>query len=568
MKQKTCTGRLSLLSALLSAAVVIALSLTAAAQTDSVGQSADATVKVELSGAPAPVSDYVSIHVDGGTLRQVLNAFSMQTQRNVVIGPEVVSEGVSIHLNNVRWDEALDVILKPYGFGYRKVGDTVVVSKLEKLADLAAVELLETKVFNLKYLDAGDVQDIIKAQLSPRGTISIVAARGQKGWSFASAADNRSSSSGGTFGKLARQADPNQVKSKTLIITDVPGSLARVAEVLAEVDQMPQQVLVEARFMEVDNSLLKDIGMDAVYNNGNENEYSIGQLFSGVAPGQFDAATAAFWPATLNPNAFAVIDGSSFDVAIRALQEDQDTKVLSAPRVLTMNNQEATIIVGQKYPIIESNVSGGSGDNNTSTTLDYYENIGIQLNVVPQICADGFINMIVHPSVSSIKEFKSGTVSSGSSSNGVSLTEYPVINTRETETQIMLKNGEIVVIGGLLEDRISKTESKVPFLGDIPLLGRLFRRDIDNNQTINLLIFLSATIVDEKNYDTIIAKEGQAEMPGKPEAKAESQTESPDKPAALPEDIPPAAVITEPAAEVPVAEIVAELEASAPKTNP
>ncbi|MFA6172531.1 MAG: hypothetical protein WC334_05930 [Kiritimatiellales bacterium] len=483
--------------------------------------------------APPPAesaSDYVNITVDGGTIQQVLNTFALQTGRNVVVGPEVICEGVNIHLNHVRWDEALEVILKPYGFGYRNVGDTIVISKLEKLAELATVEPLETKVFELRFLDASDVQGMLTNQLSARGTISVMTVRGQKGWEFASRSENRSGRGGayGNLGKLERatgKANVNdQGKSKTLIVTDVPSSLARIAAMLARLDTIPQQVLVEARFMEVNNNLLKDLGLDITFSQA---EYSIGQILSTVAPGNFDPANAGFWPNTLTPlnqNAFFTRNGGALDVALRMIQEDKDTKVLSAPRVLTLNNQEATIIVGQKFPIIESNVSGGTGNNNTSTTLDYYENIGIQLNVVPQICDDGHINMIVHPSVSTIVSFESGKVNTGASTNATALTEYPVIDTREAETQILLKNKETAIIGGLLQDRKGTTVSKVPFLGDIPLLGRLFRRDITDNRTINLLIFLSATIVDEKNYDVIVAKEGEATMEGVKPAAVEAES--------------------------------------------
>jgi type IV pilus assembly protein PilQ len=478
---------------------------------------------------PAEVtSDYVSIQVDGGTIQQILNAFALQTGRNVVIGPEVVSEGVNIHLNHVRWDDALEVILKPYGFGYRNVGDTIVISKLEKLASLETVEPLETKVFELRFLDASDVHGMLTNQLSMRGTMSVMNVRGQKGWEFASRSGGGSYNKSGSssLGKLTRagSADKSdQVKSKILIVTDVPSSLSRVAAMIKEIDVMPRQVLVEARFLEVNDGLLKDLGIDFSYVNG---DYAIGQLFSGVTPaGVFNPAEATFWSGVLDQSsadnsdalsqrAFAAKTAGSLQGAIRAIQKDRDTKVLSAPRILTMNNQEATIIVGQKYPIIESNVSGGSGANNTSTTLDYYENIGIQLNVVPQICDDAHINMIVHPSVSSIVGFESGAVSTGSSTNSVALTQYPVIDTRETETQILLKNKETTVIGGLLQDRKGTLQSKVPFLGDIPFIGRLFRRDTTDNRTINLMIFLSATIVDENNYNTIIAKEGEATMEG------------------------------------------------------
>jgi type IV pilus secretin PilQ/predicted competence protein len=456
-------------------------------------------------------SDYVSIKVDGGTLTQVLNAFAIQTGRNVVVGPEVVSDGVNIHLNHVRWDDALEVILKPYGFGYRTVGDTIVISKLDKLAALEAVEPLQTRVFNLKFVDAGDVKEMLTGQLSGRGSMSVMVARGQKGWDFAAQNQSRYSQSASSLAKRERMGTKDedvQAKSKTIVVTDIPGVLEKIAGVLEIVDQKPQQILVEAKFVEVNDNYLRDIGVEL------GGSFKMGGNPLGASEKFFDAVPNAFDPAsgkdeiagerTLNTFGQITFDSGSANLLINLLQEDDDSKVLSAPKVLTLNNQEATIIVGQKYPIIESNVSGGSTDNNsTSTTLDYYENIGIQLNVVPQVSGEGYINMIVHPSVSSIIDFTSGIVVAGGDSQA--LTEYPVINIREAETQILMKDTETIVIGGLLEERKGTTTFKVPFLGDLPLIGRLFRRDTDNTKNIDLLIFITASMVDIDQPDSPVA---------------------------------------------------------------
>jgi type IV pilus assembly protein PilQ len=517
---------------------------------ETMAQTVAPAVSMQVAGTAGNVPTEVTINVIDTSLNAVLDLFAQQTQKNVVIGPDVgvVSNGVTLHLTHVQWSEALDVILKPYGFGYQKVGNTIVVSRLDKLAALAAVEMLETKVFNLKYLDASDVQDIIKGQLSPRGTSSVAVSRGMKGWQTTQTSGSGSGQAASSLGQLARvedYSDKNErVRSKTLIVTDVPNSLARVSEVLAKLDILPQQVLVETRFMEVNQGLLKDIGLDASYSDG---EYSIGQLFSTVAPGVFDPTASGFWPASLTPmnqNSFLTRNGSKLDVAIRAIQEDKDTKVLSAPRILTLNNQEATIVVGQKYPIIESQVSGSGGNSTVSTTLRYYENIGIQLNVVPQICDDEQINMIVHPSVSSIEGLKSGKVNTGASDNATALTEYPLLNIREAETQILLNNGETAIIGGLLEDRKGITQSKVPLLGDIPVIGRLFRRDITDNRTIDLLIFLKATIVTPENRNTVIGESGKSGTPMPVTITV--------PPAAI--EVPPAAVVEQPVAVVKMSE--------------
>jgi len=454
----------------------------------------------EVTGDKAP-AEYVSIHVDGGAMRQVLNSFAMQANRNIVLSPEVTNDSVTIHLNNVQWDNALDVILKPYGYGYREVGNAIVIGELSKLKSLEAVEPLQSRVYQLRYLDASDVKSIIEGQLSSRGTISIITARGQKGWKSLSSGRS-GQGSGGSLDMRERKGDgEDQVHSKTIVVSDVPSVLDRVAATLMEIDQMPQQVLVEARFMEVNEDLLRDIGVEM------GGSFDVGGGSFGLADQFFSATPNAFKPKStgvatgmtgerIPPGSLSTfgqltVSSGSWDLFISMIEEDEDTKTLSAPKILTLNNQEAAIVVGTRYPIISSQTTASTSfDPTVSETLEYYESIGIQLNVVPQICADGYINMVVRPSVTEIIGERGQNA-------------YPIIKTRDTETQVLLADGETIVIGGLLEDRVTEGVFKVPFLGDIPFVGRLFRRDTKDTATIDLLIFISATVIDDENYDLI-----------------------------------------------------------------
>ncbi|MCF7849616.1 MAG: type II and III secretion system protein, partial [Kiritimatiellales bacterium] len=176
-------------------------------------------------------------------------------------------------------------------------------------------------------------------------------------------------------------------------------------------------------------------------------------------------------------------------VLINLIQTDEDANILSAPRILTLDNQEATILVGEKFPIIKTDVSSSGGAQNIDTSLEYYENIGIQLNVIPQVCDGSYINMIVHPAVSEIKAL----VTSGEN-------EFPRLNVREAETQILLKSRDTAVIGGLQDERDKFTVKRVPFLGDIPYLGRLFRQEKTDKTKIELLIFIKASIIEPEEY--------------------------------------------------------------------
>jgi type IV pilus assembly protein PilQ len=484
---------------------------------------------------PTSKADVVNLVVEKTSIAQVLNAFSIQTGLSIVIGPEVEGS-VNIRLNEVPWREALDVVLRPYGYGYQIIGKTIVVNKLERIKEVETVEQLSSRVFTLKYLDAGDIREVIESQLSPRGRLSVLTERGLKGWEFESATGG-SNSSRGAAGAGKRQRLGNEqdfVKSKQFIVGDIPSVLTRISDILLQIDKRPRQVLIEAKFVEVNTDFLMDIGLEWGTGaqgaqqpgvspqgvTGGSELYQVGaqQLGGGISPASFNAVTDGL--ASTQPfNAglsllFRRLSGFQFEALLHLLEEDVDSNLLSAPRILTLNNQEAAIIVGTKFPIISSDTSGQSAT--VSTTLEYYENIGIQLNVVPQVCDDDFVNMIVHPAVTD----QIGTASArtgGEVGSGV-LTEYPILSTREAETQILLRSGETIVLGGLLQDAESTTQLKVPFLGSIPVLGRVFRRDTTSTQKIDLLIFLTATIVDQGDHPVPLpgAVEEHAQPPAVP----------------------------------------------------
>jgi general secretion pathway protein D len=198
---------------------------------------------------------------------------------------------------------------------------------------------------------------------------------------------------------------------------------------------------------------------------------------------------------------FQKLTGTKFEAIIHALEEDVHTNTLPAPRVLTLDNQEASILVGYHTPILKSTVTAGttgSGEGATVTQdLDYYQEIGIRLNVVPQVNEEGYINMIIHPSVTS----STTSVTATSVASGVTTaTSYPIIDVRETQTQILTKDGETVVIGGLLKDIKSKETIGTPFLKNIPGLGALFRRDTYDTVKVDLLIFITARLLKDDDF--------------------------------------------------------------------
>lgn len=500
-------------------------------------------------------STNVTLDFKEADIQNVLKIVSYKSGVNIVTTPDVVGN-VTIRLVDVPWDTALDMILKTYGFAYQKQGNIILVTKLENISKIAAEEPLQTEIFTLKFLDAQDAQKILISLLSPRGKISVLYARGQKGWQFGTFKIGKEEVASSALQKEAQEGIKGEtisieknaagdvvskkaefqpsIKSKILIITDTAASLDTIRNViLPQIDKKPKQVLIETRIMEVNVDRLKDIGFDWGTGTGGasgsttaptdlslnaKNTKSLAgrNLASEFTPGKFNPleGTTAF-PGTYPYKAglellFKKLGGTQFELILHALEEDARTNTLSAPRILTLDNQEASILVGFHTPILSSTVTAGStttGPTQTQT-LDYYQEIGIRLNVVPQVSEEGYINMIIHPSVTSSNSNVTATNVAGTGSSAITSTvNYPIIDVREAQTQILMKDGETVVLGGLIKDAKSKQVIGIPFLSKIPILGNAFKRETIDVGKVDLLIFITARVVKEGELsDVEIAK--------------------------------------------------------------
>jgi len=437
------------------------------------------------------VPGYVTMDFKDADIHNVLRILSYKSGVNIIAGPQVRGK-VTVRLVDVPWERALRVILETYDFGYERVGNIITVSPMERLTakkkaeqELAEVQPVVTKVFNLQYLDAGDVKEVLEPQLSPRGKITVLAQTGQRGWVF-----------GAEFGKRERVEKLKKVaRSKTLVISDILPSLERIEKVIKEIDVRPQQVLIETRVVEVNRDKLLDIGFDwgtgadglpslltkrettkTYYWTVDDDGYPIKATYDDLTtlptldfpdkPRDLQKIGAQFLPGydTGLELLFQRLTGTKFEVLLRALEQEGEANILSAPRIMTLNNQEASILVGEKFPILKSEVEDGI----PTTSLEYWQDIGIQLSVVPQISGDDHINMIVHPAVTSYTRYVEATA------GAVVTAKYPIIITREAETQVLIKDGETIVIGGLLKDVKSEILTGIPILSKIPILGFFF----------------------------------------------------------------------------------------------
>jgi type IV pilus assembly protein PilQ len=418
--------------------------------------------------------------------RAVLQLLADASGQNIVVS-DSVNGNVTLRLQNVPWDQALDIVLRTKGLDKRKQDNVIIVAPQEELAarekaDLAAkkdiqeLAPLRAEYLQVNYAKAAEMAALIKTQsgslLSARGSVAV---------------DER---------------------TNTLLLQDTADRLADIRRLVATLDIPVRQVLIESRIVVVNDDFERDlgarVGLTTVNANGNGVITTSGtaaatdQITSSAATNA--AATGSPFPVTYpagtnaperynvnlpvaNPaGSFALgILGNNFlvDLELSAAQAETKAAVISSPRVITANQKEATIEQGTEIPYQQSASSG-------ATTISFKKAV-LSLKVTPQITPDNRIILDLDVRNDSIGTI---TVTSG----GVNV---PSIDTKEIATQVLVNDGQTVVLGGILETTSRDISTKVPYLGDIPVLGNLFKQTSKTDNKDELLIFVTPKIVRE-----------------------------------------------------------------------
>ena len=285
---------------------------------------------------------------------------------------------------------------------------------------------------------------------------------------------------------------------RLIVITDEETS-QYVSQVVSNLDRPKPQVLIKVVFLEVTHNDSLDIGIEGGYKRnflGSStgafaNIFGLSGLNTSPTGGVVNAlgqnlgtAPNAFTTAPPGGGGLYQIMGTDYQATLRAIAAAGKTEVLSRPSILARNNQPATITVGQSVPLVTAVTFGGL--NNTPVSAISYQSVGIILKVTPFINSDNMVEMIVSPQISELAD-SSVNVTAGITS--------PIINMRSADTVVVTPDGQTVIIGGLMQKTKQKAESKVPILGDIPLLGNLFKHKTKNDSRTELIIFLTPHIV-------------------------------------------------------------------------
>ncbi len=306
----------------------------------------------------------------------------------------------------------------------------------------------------------------------------------------AASSTTRQYNNNGTVGSAVVSVNPET--RQVIVITDEE-TYANVSMVISNLDQPKPQVLIKVVFLEVTYNNGHDIGIEGGFSKGaggdrvvsGANAFGasgVSSVASNLQVNPFNIPTTAFGTTPPGAGVYQILT-TDYQATLRAIATAGKTEVLSRPSILARNNQPATITVGQSVPLI-TNVRYDNFGNAINSVS--YEDVGIILKVTPFISSEGLVEMIVSPQISSLTD-QSVSISTGAS--------VPVIAKRAADTVVVTPNGQPVIIGGLMQNNKTASDSKIPILGDIPLLGNLFKRQAKNNTKTELLIFLTPHIV-------------------------------------------------------------------------
>jgi type IV pilus assembly protein PilQ len=416
-------------------------------------------------------SGTVEIHVNEANLVEVLRMLSLQSQKNIIASKDVRGT-VTANLYNVTIREALEAILKGNGYAYREKGNFIYVYGAKELADIEKAERqMTTEVFRLFYTPAANAMSIIKPAMSTEGQVSFTAPA-QIG------IESSSKEAGGN----------THATEDILVVRDYPDNIEKVKKILKEVDRRPQQILVEATIVAARLTDDNNLGIDFNIVGGidfNKIINSSGQLTNAnltdpVGPKAHSVGTGNNMTQSLAPGFKVGFVTQDISVFLNALEQVTDTVVLANPKVLTLNKQRGEVLVGREDGYKTTAVT----ETTTIQTVEFLKT-GTRLIFRPYIGDDGYIRMEIHPEDSS----------------GGLKNDLPFKTTAEVTTNIMVKDGHTIVIGGLFRESTITSRSQVPGLGSLPVVGALFRSQQDTTLREELIIMLTPHIVkDEKAY--------------------------------------------------------------------
>ncbi|WP_444929323.1 type IV pilus secretin PilQ [Microbulbifer sp. SSSA002] len=428
----------------------------------------------------------LSLNFQDIEVRSVLQVIADFTDLNLVAS-DTVQGKITLRLDGVPWDQALALILKAKGLDKRQEGSVIMVAPAAEIAERERQELetrkqleelapLRTEFISVRYADAGEIFNLF------------------------SGTDGASGGSGSTDQQMSMLSSRGSAivdeRTNTIILTDTEDKIAQFRELIEVIDIPIRQVMIEARIVTANSDFQRELGVQWDFVDGseiNDSTYGVGSggvtLDDGTALGSL---TGDFDPLLVdlgvsNPAgsmAYAILQDDFFlSLELSALEDVGVAEIVSQPKVVTGDKQEATIQSGVEIPYQEATSSGAA-------SITFREAV-LQLNVTPQITPDNNIIMALNIEQNSVGDYVD-----------VGAGQVPTINVNTLETKVLVRNGETIVLGGIFESNVVEGETKVPLLGDIPYVGNLFKKTIRTDDKREILMFITPRILEDEAFYT------------------------------------------------------------------
>jgi len=407
----------------------------------------------------------VSLVFDDVDIRKVMQLIAEISDQNLILSDNVKGN-ISLRLHDVPWDQALDLVLEVKELGTINQGNVVRILPQKQIDDMKTARLqakqkiktleeTQTQIFEVSYKDVDSIEDVLDDMVSDQGEVSAIDG------------------------------------SKKIMVTDIPSKLIEVAELLKQLDEPVKQVMIEARIVEASNG--SDLKLGVNWGVSYDNSFVGGNSTGGSAAGYptstnnnaigLDSASTGLGGDFLLPSVVGtsgigvagklLYDLTTLELKLAALEASDEIKIVSSPKVLALDGEEAEISDGVQIPYKTVSDQG---------TVTEFQDATLSLKVTPEVNPDGTVIL---------------TVEATNSRPGSTYSDGTGIDTKEVKTKLLLKSGETSVIGGVYVESVSDTSEGVPLLKDIPYLGALFRSNINNSSRRELLIFITPRIVSE-----------------------------------------------------------------------
>jgi len=390
----------------------------------------------------------ISLDFRSTPIDDVIRIMAEQADVDIIKSPKVTGT-VTAMLTEVPLGEALDNILAAHGYSYVSGRNMIRIAPVDEITEKA--ERLANKIYHITYADVTQVEKALEKFVSKRGSLSA------------------------------------SLGTSHIIVTDTESNIKAIDTFIEEIDCITPQILVEVRIYDITSRDQLDLGVE--WNAGQRTVFPAGGVgtnptgkispfstggFTNPANKTGDSLTGFLRFGWLNPN----ID---IDVQLRAQQEVAEAKLLANPRILVLDNEKALFDIVTEHPYVERTISG-----EIITETIKFKNVGVKLGVTPHVTRDGMLRLHIEPEFSVVvrlADFESG--------------EIPVVDTRKVDTIALVKSGHTVVLGGLRKKEVSTQINKIPLLGDLPLIGGLFRFEGEDTAITELVVFITPRIINQ-----------------------------------------------------------------------